>query len=158
MHLEPGLARAALAVSLVTGALVLATACSGSKPSERTSTAAAAAKTGAQHPEVGTDAGDCASCHESVSPQVVADWSKGRHGMALVKCFVCHGSTGPDFRARPEAIGCRGCHPVQAAATTSAAKEASPGCFTCHPPHLLRASQGKTAPHPLQPSPMGDAR
>ena len=66
----------------------------------------------------------------------------------LETCAGCHGSTGQDFRARPESAGCRGCHPVQVSSVTRDGR--TQGCFQCHPPHALRA-QGKTSPHPPRP-------
>jgi len=104
-----------------------------------------AAAPGAAHPEVDTGLETCASCHAQATPEVAAQWKGGRHGMALVECFICHGSTGQDFRARPGPAGCQGCHPVQVSSVTRDGR--TQGCFQCHPPHGLR-TQGKTSPHP----------
>jgi predicted CXXCH cytochrome family protein len=70
---------------------------------------------------------------------VAAAWEASRHGVALVKCLVCHGSTGKDFVRRPSPERCRGCH---GAAVDSAAALARKGldCFACHEPHSLSAS------------------
>jgi hypothetical protein len=132
--------------ALVAAALwtaVALTACASSKPAQR---GAAAPKT--SHPEVDTGLGTCAGCHAQATSAVTAQWSGSRHGMALVECFICHGSTGQDFRAHPEPTGCQGCHPVQVSSVTRDGR--TQGCFQCHPPHALRA-QGKTSPHPPRP-------
>jgi hypothetical protein len=79
---------------------------------------------------------DCASCHRTQTPAAFAAWEGSPHGLALVKCVVCHGSTGKDFRAKPAAAGCGACHAAQAA---SVARRAVSDCFACHAPHSLSA-------------------
>ena len=79
-----------------------------------------------------------------MTPEIVAQWSRGRHGLALVECFVCHGSTGADFRPRPETAGCRACHPREVTSVTRG--DTTKRCFECHTAHALRA-EGKTSPH-----------
>jgi len=80
---------------------------------------------------------ECATCHRSGTPQAFEAWEGSPHGLALVKCVVCHGSTGRDFRARPSASSCRSCHPAQAAAL---ARRPVKDCFACHAPHSLAAN------------------
>ncbi len=116
-------------------------ACAGSRASQGQAGAAAA---GAAHPQVDTGLDTCAGCHAQVTPGIEAAWRDGRHGMALVECVVCHGSTGSDFRARPQPTGCGGCHAAEVASVTRAG--ATPGCFGCHPAHALHA-HGRTSPH-----------
>jgi hypothetical protein len=77
---------------------------------------------------------ECATCHRKATPEVFSAWEASQHGLALVKCVVCHGSTGKDFRARPDARGCRGCH---AAEVEALAKREGKDCFACHAPHSL---------------------
>jgi hypothetical protein len=77
---------------------------------------------------------ECATCHRGGTPAVFSAWEASPHGMALVKCVACHGSTGKDFRARPAASGCRGCHPAH---VESLAGRAVKDCFACHAPHSL---------------------
>ncbi len=79
---------------------------------------------------------DCASCHRTETPAAFAAWEGSPHGLALVKCVVCHGSTGKDFRARPAAAGCGACHAAEAA---SVARRPVSDCFACHEPHSLSA-------------------
>jgi hypothetical protein len=92
---------------------------------------------GAARKHVATDGEqDCASCHRTGTPAAFAAWEASPHGLALVKCVVCHGSTGKDFRARPAATGCGACHAAQAA---SVARRPVSDCFACHAPHSLSA-------------------
>lgn len=79
---------------------------------------------------------DCAACHRTGTPAAFAEWEGSPHGLALVKCVVCHGSTGADFKARPVAAGCGACHAAQA---TSVARRGVSDCFACHAPHSLSA-------------------
>lgn len=102
----------------------------------------------AAHPDVGQDnAPDaCLECHAEATPQVVKQWEAGKHGLALVKCFACHGTVGKDFTVAPPASRCEGCHPAEFA-TVRAARGAGPkACFACHAPHDLGA-RGKQDPH-----------
>jgi hypothetical protein len=112
------------------------------------------AKERSRHPDVSTrNAADaCETCHSRATPGVVAEWEGGRHGLLLVKCFACHGSTGADFARRPPAARCEGCHPAElaslASATPARARASSrPDCFACHPPHALVPAEGKKSPH-----------
>ena len=92
----------------------------------------------------------CEACHARETPDAVKAWEGGAHGLALVKCFVCHGSTGKDFRAKGTAASCDGCHPAQAALVVPAkgARGApAAGCFSCHAPHSPAAPPGKASPH-----------
>lgn len=95
--------------------------------------ALAAGRGKAAHPGVPGDA-ECATCHRTRSPRAFEDWERSPHGVALVKCVVCHGSAGADFRKRPAATGCQGCHPAQVA---SRATRPVKDCFACHAPHAL---------------------
>ena len=80
---------------------------------------------------------ECATCHRADTPEAFAAWEGSPHGLALVKCVACHGSTGADFKAKPAATGCRSCHPAQAEAL---AKRAVRDCYACHDPHALTAN------------------
>jgi hypothetical protein len=117
--------------------------------------AAAPAAARERHPPVSAaDAAEaCEACHEKTTPAVVREWAAGRHGLLLVKCFVCHGSTGKDFALRAGADRCAGCHPaeVASAAAILPAKAgggaSAKGCFSCHSPHSLAAAGDRPAPH-----------
>ena len=95
------------------------------------------------HPDTGGDQ-DCAGCHEKATPFVWQAWDAGPHGMALVKCQVCHGSTGKDFAPRPAADRCGGCHAAEVD-STAALRKKGVGCFDCHDPHRLAASPHRAA-------------
>jgi hypothetical protein len=114
---------------------------------------------GKGHPDAGPDAAfaSCEGCHAEATPQVVKEWEGGKHGLVLVKCVVCHGSTGKDFVVRASVARCAGCHPAQAAAVVpakavtkgkgKAAAQAPAECFACHAPHSLETAPGATNPH-----------
>jgi hypothetical protein len=117
--------------------------------------AAAPATARVGHPPVraGDAAEACEACHAKTTPAVVQEWAAGRHGLLLVKCFVCHGSTGKDFALRVGADRCAGCHPAEVASSAAilpakAGRGAGgAGCFSCHSPHSLAASGDRPAPH-----------
>lgn len=112
--------------------------------------AAPARKPPAGHPDAGPNpaADACESCHAEATPQVVAAWEGSQHGLVLVKCFVCHGSTGDDFARAPSAGRCAGCHPAEMASLTPAKGKKGPaaGCFGCHDGHALTAKDQRN-PH-----------
>ncbi len=92
-----------------------------------------AAKGRVSHPDIKGEQ-ECASCHRTNTPEAFKAWEDSPHGLSLVKCMVCHGSTGADFKRKPGVDGCRGCHAVQ---VESLAKRAVKDCFACHAPHSL---------------------
>ena len=92
----------------------------------------------AVHPVAG-GAADCAACHEEATPAQFKAWFDGRHGMNLVRCQVCHGSTGADFVRRAPAERCRGCHGTEVDALARAGGPVK-DCFACHAPHTLAAN------------------
>jgi hypothetical protein len=105
-----------------------------------------------KHPAGGgpADPDACLSCHSEKTPEVVKQWEGGAHGLVLVKCFVCHGSTGKDFAARPQGgRRCEGCHAAEVASVTPAKGKAQ-SCFACHAPHALSAVEGRKSPHTAQ--------
>lgn len=89
----------------------------------------------AAHPKV-AGAETCEGCHSDSTPRVFREWKESRHGIDLVKCLVCHGSTGADFKARPAMDRCTGCHADQVASMRSPAMKGKT-CFSCHSPHAL---------------------
>jgi hypothetical protein len=91
------------------------------------------------HPDTKGDQ-DCASCHAQSTPAVVEAWEASPHGVALVKCLVCHGSTGKDFVRSAAPERCRGCHGAEVDSAAPLAKRGVTSCFACHDPHALRAS------------------
>jgi hypothetical protein len=122
--LVPGPAEAAPAAAAAPSA---AAAGKAARPARRAS---------ARHADVGGEQ-ECAACHEKATPEAWRAWSEGRHGVALVKCVACHGSTGADFTLRPAAERCRGCHGAQ---VESLRLTGARDCFACHAPHALKAN------------------
>lgn len=108
---------------------------------------APAATSAGGHPDVGTptDPDACLSCHAEATPEVVREWEGGSHGLVLVKCFVCHGSTGKDFAREPALERCRGCHAEEVASVSRKGK--AQRCFACHAPHALATKDGAKRPH-----------
>ncbi len=69
----------------------------------------------AKHLKSPDTASDCYACHLKATPKVAQDWYESKHGVMLVKCFVCHGQ--PDGKGSvPYAVNpdvnttCRKCH------------------------------------------------
>jgi hypothetical protein len=69
----------------------------------------------ATHLKSPDEVADCYTCHVKASPKVAQDWYESKHGVMLVKCFVCHGQ--PDGQGSvPYAVSpnvnntCRKCH------------------------------------------------
>lgn len=67
------------------------------------------------HLEAPESESDCYACHAKSTPKVAQDWQESKHGVNLVKCFVCHGQ--PDgkgsvpWSVRPDVDAtCRKCH------------------------------------------------
>ncbi len=84
-------------------------------------------------------ASDCYLCHVKATPKIAQDWYESKHGMILIKCFVCHGQ--PDgkgsvpFAVNPDVdTTCRKCH--DPAIKRMEAKFGLPlNCTECHPFH-----------------------
>ncbi len=83
--------------------------------------------------------GDCYSCHAKVTPVVAQDWKDSKHGVLLVKCFVCHGQ--PDGKgAIPFAVKpsyndiCARCHEPSMNKMKEKFGQVQ-DCETCHPRH-----------------------
>lgn len=69
----------------------------------------------AKHLDSPEEAGDCYTCHVKTTPKIAQNWYESKHGVMLVKCFVCHGQ--PDgkgsivYSANPDPnYICRRCH------------------------------------------------
>ncbi len=92
-----------------------------------------------KHLKAPDDAADCYECHQKVTPRIAQNWYEGKHGVALMKCFVCHGQ--PDgkgsipFAVVPDAGSvCRKCHePAMMRMEKKFGIE--PDCYSCHPFH-----------------------
>ncbi len=84
-------------------------------------------------------ASDCYACHVKATPKVAQDWYESKHGVMLVKCFVCHGQ--PDGKGSvPYAVNpdvnttCRKCHDPSIKMMEEK-YGLEPECNTCHPFH-----------------------
>ncbi len=100
----------------------------------------------ARHPALAeTGEPSCADCHARATPAAVQRWRDGPHGLNLVQCFVCHGTTAADFRARPDPASCAGCHAAQVESVRDASGAVA-DCFRCHASHALRPSADRS-PH-----------
>lgn len=83
--------------------------------------------------------GDCFQCHLKATPKVAQDWYESKHGVMLVKCFVCHGQ--PDGKGSvPYAVSpdvnttCRKCHDPSIKKMEHK-YGLKPVCTDCHPFH-----------------------
>lgn len=92
-----------------------------------------------EHLQPTETASDCYECHAKSTPKIAQDWLDSKHGVNLVKCFVCHGQ--PDgkgsvpFAVNPDVdTTCRKCHdPSIAHMEQNFGLE--PTCNSCHPFH-----------------------
>ena len=91
------------------------------------------------HLESPEQASDCYECHVKATPKVTQDWYESKHGVMLVKCFVCHGQ--PDGKGSvPYAVNpdvdatCRKCHDPSIKKMEEK-YGLNPVCTECHPFH-----------------------
>ncbi len=92
-----------------------------------------------KHLDIPDSAGDCYECHKKVTPRLAQDWLESKHGVGLMKCFVCHGN--PDnkgsvpFQVNPDPqVVCRKCH-EPAMKKMEQQYGIKPDCNQCHPYH-----------------------
>ena len=92
-----------------------------------------------KHLESPDTASDCFECHIKATPKIAQDWYEGKHGVILIKCFVCHGQ--PDGKGSvPYAVNpgvnttCRKCHDPSIQKMVSK-YGLNPQCNDCHPFH-----------------------
>lgn len=92
-----------------------------------------------KHVESPEKASDCFECHLKSTPKVAQDWNESKHGVMLVKCFVCHGQ--PDGKGSlPFAVvpnvdaTCRKCH-EPSIKKMQEKFGLQPACNECHPFH-----------------------
>ena len=89
----------------------------------------------ATHPELSEQEMliDCASCHKESTPEVHQQWYDSVHGIAMVKCYQCHG-TFETFTVTPTRENCATCH-----ANMMEKCPADKPCWECHVPHEFKA-------------------
>ena len=75
---------------------------------------------------------DCAQCHAENTPQLHQQWFASRHGVAMVKCYQCHG-TFETFHVTPTRQDCAVCHENM----LQKCPQDKP-CWQCHIPHSFQ--------------------
>lgn len=73
----------------------------------------------------------CQDCHRTETPEIYNEWRESRHGIAMVKCFQCHGTFETFHKVTRE--NCRTCH---AKPYENCPKDKL--CWECHSPHLFK--------------------
>ena len=84
---------------------------------------------------------DCAECHKDATPAVEKEWNDSVHGIAMVKCYQCHG-TFETFVVEPARESCGTCHADKL--ENHAEKEgkvANTPCWECHVPHSFQVKK-----------------
>ena len=77
----------------------------------------------------------CEQCHADTTPELHKEWFDSRHGVAMVKCYQCHG-TFETFRVTPKRQDCAACH-------ENMMKKCPPdkACWQCHLPHAFKTKK-----------------
>jgi len=91
----------------------------------------------ASHPELDEQEMliDCAECHRDSTPDIEKEWYESLHGIAMVKCYQCHG-TFETFKITPSREDCATCH----ADMLEKCDQDKP-CWECHVPHSFKEKQ-----------------
>jgi len=94
---------------------------------------------GVEHLKSPEELSDCYTCHLKSTPKIAQDWQESKHGVMLVKCFVCHGQ--PDgegsvpWAVKPNVdTTCRKCHDPSIK-KMGEKYGVTQGCSECHPFH-----------------------
>lgn len=77
----------------------------------------------------------CADCHRETTPETEQQWFKSLHGIAMVKCYQCHGTYG-EFMVTPNRQTCATCH-LDMMEKCSQDKP----CWECHIPHSFKVKK-----------------
>lgn len=107
---------------------------------------------GVKHLIAPDSAADCYECHKRVTPKIAQNWLESKHGVTLMKCFVCHGEPGGKgsvpFSVKPDPAICAKCHdPAMKRMKEKFGVKAS-NCYSCHPYHqnsIHHEAYGKSA-------------
>lgn len=75
----------------------------------------------------------CSDCHRETTPEVEKEWYDSAHGIAMVKCYQCHG-TFETFMVTPTVDNCNTCHVKMADEKHTEGKI----CWECHAPHTFK--------------------
>jgi len=77
----------------------------------------------------------CSDCHRENTPDIEKEWFDSVHGIAMVKCYQCHG-TFETFKVTPSREDCATCH------TDMLEKcDQNKPCWECHVPHSFKAQK-----------------
>lgn len=74
----------------------------------------------------------CSDCHKEATPNIEKEWYDSLHGIAMVKCYQCHG-TFETFKVTPSKADCATCHADQLKKCAQDKK-----CWECHVPHSFK--------------------
>ncbi len=102
-------------------------------------TATVSLSKGVKHLIAPDSAADCYECHKLATPRIAQNWMESKHGVVLLKCFVCHGEPGGEgsvpFSVSPDPAICAKCHDpaMQRMKAKFGVKEKD--CYSCHPFH-----------------------
>lgn len=101
--------------------------------------AMAAGKAKPQHPELSAQEKliACADCHREATPEIEQQWHNSVHGIAMVKCYECHG-TYETFAVTPSRQTCAVCH----ADMLKKCPQDRP-CWECHVPHTFKLKKAQ---------------
>ena len=77
----------------------------------------------------------CSDCHKEATPEIEKQWYDSSHGIAMVKCYQCHG-TFETFKVTPAKTDCAVCHADQ---LEKCPKDKA--CWDCHVPHVFKAKK-----------------
>jgi len=77
----------------------------------------------------------CAQCHAEATPELHQEWFNSRHGIAMVKCYQCHG-TFESFRVTPKRQDCAVCHEDMMKKCPQ-----DKACWQCHLPHGFKTKK-----------------
>ncbi len=94
---------------------------------------------GVKHLTAPDSAADCYECHKLVTPRVAQNWMESKHGVVLMKCFVCHGEPGGQgsvpFTVEPDPAICAKCHDPAMQRMKDKFGVKAKDCYSCHPFH-----------------------
>ena len=115
-----------LAISLLAGGVAFGAA--GKKPSAQPTPI---------HPALSAEEMliECAECHKAATPEIEKEWYNSKHGLAMVKCYQCHGGFG-NFTVTPSRDTCAACHAGQLTKCPQ-----NKACWQCHIPHTFAAKK-----------------
>ncbi len=98
-----------------------------------------ASSKGVKHLVAPDSAADCYECHKKVTPRIAQNWQESKHGVVLMKCFVCHGEPGGEgsvpFRVSPDPALCAKCHDPAMQRMKAKFGVKYRDCYSCHPFH-----------------------